>query len=202
MKKFFNKIWIKFITGFGNIKVFKFPLFVVYDPSTYAMDGYHVCKALQMMQPGDIVLRGYDNYLDGYFIDDPHGYSHGAIYVGENKIIHAVAQGVSEIHAVDFMKCDRICIIRPAAGQNEAIAQAKKFLEDNIPYDFYFKSGASALYCFELCALCYPHLDIKKIKFKKLFGILKRNAYLADSFRKSPDMRIMLEFNPKHGIDL
>ena len=67
------------------------------------------------------MLRGYDNYLDGYFIDDPHGYSHGAIYVGENKIIHAVAQGVSEIHAVDFMKCDRICIIRPAVGQDEAI---------------------------------------------------------------------------------
>ena len=60
------------------------------------------------------MLRGYDNYLDGYFIDDPHGYSHGAIYVGDGKIIHAVAQGVSEIDVLDFMRCDRICVLRPS----------------------------------------------------------------------------------------
>lgn len=66
-----------------------------------------------MLEPGDVILRGFDNYLDGYFIDDPHGYSHGAIYVGKEKIIHAVVEGVSEINVLDFMRCDRICILRP-----------------------------------------------------------------------------------------
>lgn len=86
------------------------------------MDGPHTFKALNLLQPGDIVLRGYDNYLDGYFIDDRLSYSHGAIYVGDNTIIHAVAEGVSKINALDFMKCDRICILRPKSGMKKAIA--------------------------------------------------------------------------------
>ena len=181
--------------------MFKFPLFIVYDPSEYEMDGKHLVAAAKSLKPGDIVLRGYNHYLDGYFVDDPHGYSHGSIYIGDDTIIHAVAKGVSEIHAVDFMRCDRICILRPRSGQREAIEIAKKFVEDNIPYDFYFKNGCNALYCFELCAKCYPSLDIQRIEFKKFFGLLKRTAYLADSLRESPDMRIVFEYNPKHNVD-
>ena len=201
MNKFFNKIWVKFLICFGNIKIFKFPLFIVYDPSEYEMDGVHLKKALSMLKPGDIILRGYNHYIDGYFVDDPHGYSHGAIYIGDDIVVHAVAKGVSEINVVDFMKCDRICIIRPDRGQDAAIEQAKKFAEDSTPYDFYFKHGSSALYCFELCYYCYRDLDIKKIEFKKFFGLVKRNAYLADSFRKSSDMKVMFEYNPKYSID-
>ena len=114
MKKQLYKIWAKFLTHFGNIKVFKFPMFMVYDPDDYAMDGQHVQTAISTLQPGDVVLRGYNHYLDGYFIDDLYGYSHGAIYIGDNKIIHAVSKNVSEIHAIDFMACDRICILRPS----------------------------------------------------------------------------------------
>ena len=201
MKKLAHKLWVKFLTQFGNIKVFKFPMFFVYDPSTYKMDGSHTMKAIGLLEPGDVVLRGFDNYLDGYFIDDPHGYSHGAIYVGDGKIIHAIAEGVSEINALDFMQCDRICILRPEKYMQEAIDQAKKFLKDNVPYDFNFKSGTSALYCFELVAECYSKLNPQKIKFKKFFGLLKRNAYLADSFRENKSFKTIFEYNPKHRID-
>ena len=201
MMKLFSKIWVKFIIFFGSIKIFKFPMFIVYDPSEYEIDGAHMKKALDLLKPGDIVLRGYNHYLDGYFIDDPNGYSHGAVYIGNDTIVHAVAKGVSEINSIDFMKCDRICIIRPNRGQNEAIEKAKKFAADNVPYDFYFKHGSSALYCFELCYYCYKSLDIKKVEFRRLFGLLKRNAFLADSFRKSSDMKIVFEYNPKHNID-
>ena len=88
-------------------------MFIVYDPSEYEMDGIHLKKALDVLKPGDILLRGFNNYLDGYFIADPLSYSHGAIYVGDDTVVHAVAHGVSRIHVVDFMRCDRICIIRP-----------------------------------------------------------------------------------------
>lgn len=91
MKKLLNKIWVKFLTCFGSIKVFKFPLFIVYDPSEYEMNGVHLKKALSMLKPGDIILRGYNHYLDGYFVDDPHGYSHGSIYIGNDIVVHAVA---------------------------------------------------------------------------------------------------------------
>lgn len=70
-----------------------------------------------------------------------------------------------------------------------------------MPYDFNFKSGASSLYCFELCAECYSKLGIQKMEFKKMFGLLKRNAYLADSFREHADFKTVLEYNPKYKID-
>lgn len=100
-------------------------------------------------------------------------------------MIHAVAEGVSEINVLDFMSCDRVCILRPAKGQKAAIKQAKQFLKDNIPYDFSFSHGKNALYCFELCAEAYSSLGVKKIKVSKLFGLLKKDAFLADSFRKN-----------------
>ena len=201
MKKMMHKLWVKFITCFGCIKVFKYPMFIVYDPSTFKMDGMHIIKALKSLQPGDILLRGFDNYLDGYFIDDPHGYSHGAIYAGDYKVIHAVAKGVSEIDVIDFMKCDRICILRPSKDQQKAIEIAKKFAKDNVPYDFNFKVGSSAVYCFELCALCYPDIEIKKFKFSKMLGLLKRTAYLADSFRENTAFKTVFEFNLRCGVD-
>lgn len=176
-------------------------MFIVYDPSEYDIDGAHMQEALNALKPGDVVLRGYNHYLDGYFVDDPYRYSHGAIYVGDGKIIHAVAEGVSEIHAIDFMKCDRLCILRPSRQIKEALIQAKQFLKDNVPYDFSFKYGSSALYCFELCALCYPYFNIECIKVSKFFGLAKRNVYLADSFRKNNNFKIMFEYNKKFNVD-
>lgn len=147
------------------------------------------------------MLRGFDHYLDGYFIADPHGYSHGGIYIGKGKVVHAVAEGVSLIDALDFMKCDRICVLRPISGKKAAVAKAKRFAKDNVPYDFCFTRDASALYCFELCAECYPNLDVKPLDFNRMFGLLRRSAYLADSFRDSRDFKVVLEFNLRHGID-
>lgn len=57
--------------------------------------------------------------------------------------------------------CDKICILRPKDRTVDAIAKARKFLEEDTPYDFAYKRGSSALYCFELCAECYPDLQIK-----------------------------------------
>lgn len=42
LKKLLYKMLAKFLTAFGNIKVFKFPLFMVYDPSDYKVDGNHL----------------------------------------------------------------------------------------------------------------------------------------------------------------
>ena len=99
------------------------------------------------------------------------------------------------------MQCDRICILRPAKYKQAAIKQAKKFLKDNTPYDFSFSRGTSALYCFELCAECYPKLDVKRIEVKKFFGLVKKRVYLANSLRQSKDFEIVFEYNPKYSLD-
>lgn len=202
MKKFFYKLWSKFLTMFGDIKIFKYPLWLVYDPSDYEVTGEKVLDIMDTLENGDIVLRGYNHYLDGKFIPDSLKYSHGAIYIGENTLIHAVAEGVSEINIVEFCQCDRIAIFRPKKYNKHAITKAKEFLKNKVPYDFGYQNGVSALFCFELCGECYNKLDIPKYTVSYLFGLLKRkNIFLAKSFFNSKDMKCIFQFNPKFNID-
>lgn len=39
MKKLIRKIWVRFLEIFGNIKIFKYPMFVVYDQEYFKMTG-------------------------------------------------------------------------------------------------------------------------------------------------------------------
>ena len=201
MKKFLYKCWSKFLTMFGNIKIFPYPFWLIYDPNDYDITGKQILEIVEIIKPGDIILRGYKNYLDGKFIPDPQKYSHAAIYVGKNQVIHAIAEGVSYENIIDFCMCDRIAIFRPKKGQRSAIKIAKDFVKQNIPYDFGFSKGISSLYCFELGAECYPKLNIPKQTVSKLFGLIKKkDVYLAESFFKSPDMECIFQYNPKFNI--
>lgn len=201
MKKFLYKLWSKFLTAFGEIKIFKFPMFLVYDPHYFSVGGEQVLDIISILEPGDIILRGYDNYLDGCFIPDPLSFSHGAIYIGNGKIIHAVAEGVSETNVIEFTRCDRIAIFRPKRYQRRAISRAKKFLKNKTPYDFGFNNSVSSLYCFELCGLCYDKLNIPTLSIKKFFGLIKKeNIFLAESFVKSNDLTCIYHYNPKYDI--
>jgi len=208
MKKLLHKCWSKFLTFFGDIKCFRFPLFLVYDPDDFQISGSDTEEIMSTLEPGDIILRGYNRYLDGKFINifsiDTSksviggDWSHGAIYVGNGKIIHAIAEGVSETNVVEFTRCDRICIFRPRKLKASAIKKAEKFLKENVPYDFNFQYGASSLYCFELAALCYEKLNIPTFNIKKFFGLMnKKDIYVAQSFIDSKDLDLKLCYNKK-----
>ena len=201
MKKQLYKIWARILTIFGDIKLFKWPLWVVYDPSYFKMSGEKILEVIDILKPGDVILRGFDCYADGHFIDDPLKFSHGAIYIGNNTIIHAVAEGVSEINVIEFCECDRIAILRPRRGQKKAISIAIDYLDSHTPYDFNFEFGESAVQCFELCRLCYPKLDIQPKQVSKMFGLIKKNVYLAQSLFESDDFICVFHYNPKFGID-
>ena len=183
MKKLLYKIWSKFLIKFGNIKIFKWPMWIIYDPDDYQISGKNIFELMSILEPGDIILRGYRHYLDGKFIPNfpnneiGEGFSHSAIYIGNMKIIHAVVEGVSEINLIDFCQCDRIAVFRPKSGAKTAIKIAKKYI--GVPYDFLFKSGNGSLYCFELCHIAYPKLDILPVKVKKFFGLMKKQVYVA-----------------------
>jgi hypothetical protein len=124
-----------FLRMFGNIKYYPWPLFFIYDPKGYQVRGDEVREVINRIQPGDIVLRGYDRYLSGAFI--PGYFSHSGLYVGEVKdgdkdridpplneqqlayfktgeqmVIHAMAQGVFMEDIIDFCRCDRMLILR------------------------------------------------------------------------------------------
>lgn len=202
MKKFFYKIWAKFLTAFGNVKVFKTPLWIVYDPDDYQMTGDKVLDIMDVLEPGDVVLRGYNHYLDSKFIPDKLCFSHGGVYIGDNKVVHVTAKGVLKTDIIEFTRCDRVAIFRPRKCQRTAIAKAKKLLKDNVPYDFMFENNVSALYCFELCSVCYDKLDIPRKNVSKFLGLIrKKDVVLAESFFESKDFECVFHYNPKFNID-
>ena len=182
-----------FLTIFGDIKVYRFPMFILYAPDTFRVKGNDTRKALELLKPGDIVLRKYVHYLDGYFI--PGKYSHSSLYVGDGKIVHAVADGVELIDAIDFLRCDRFCILRQddEAEAEKAVAFAKAQEEKKAKYDFDFVSGNGSFYCHELVAAAYSDLGIEKkgVTMFKLFRIQPR--FLAESFLENGKFRTVME---------
>lgn len=130
-----------FLTVFGDIKVFRFPFFLVYDPGSYQVKGDDVRALIEVLQPGDILLRAYTNYLDGKFI--PGKFSHAGLYcgavheddralvgtrqrsrgardqaqselfhTGAQMVVHAMAEGVFIEDILTFSRCDQLVVLR------------------------------------------------------------------------------------------
>jgi hypothetical protein len=80
-----------FIAWIGTLKYFTSPLSLVEDPGSYKIKGAEIRDLIDGgLQPGDILLRGYDGYLDGIMIGLTGGgkglgkyFSHAALYLGE-----------------------------------------------------------------------------------------------------------------------
>jgi hypothetical protein len=171
------------LTIFGDIKIFKWPFFVIYQPTSFRIKGADTRNIMNCIQPGDVIMRAYNDYLDGYFIPKGEsGCSHSGLYVGDNMVVHSVAEGSSLIDIIDFCRADKIIVLRPSNGQEWAIEHAKKCADANIPYDFNFEPGPGKYYCHEFTASCYPQLNIKPLS-RKVFGFISSpKAFLADSF--------------------
>lgn len=144
--KIVDKFTRSFLTFFGDIKVFKFPFFIVYDPGSYLVKGEDIRNVINTIQPGDIVLRGYKNYLDGYFI--PGFFSHAGLYVGkvvdsdkqfvkegeekefktgEQMVVHSMAEGVFMEDIINFCRCDYMIILRRNPSIESEAAKAYTF---------------------------------------------------------------------------
>lgn len=183
----------KLLTIFGDIKLLKWPPFVYWQPGDYyKAPGSKNRIAIERIRPGDIILRGYDSYLDGYFI--PGRFSHTGIYIGGGKVIHAVAEGVSEIDVLDFLRCDRFAVLRPSSGQKKAIDRVKGWLGK--PYDFDFSSKNFSFYCHELAAEAYKELGIQKVT--PYLGFIRFSrmepSYLAESFLENRNFRTIMRY--------
>jgi len=185
--KVFYKLKSFLLTIFGDIKVFKWPMFLVYYPYTFRCRANEYRMALHYLQEGDLIFRKYDDYLDGKFIPGP--FSHGAIYIGDRTIIHSTAEGVHEIDLLDYLRCDKFCILRPNRGQKIAIKRAKNILGKE--YDFDFKSTDKRFYCFEVCAYCYKGAHVKELK-SKIFGFIPTfPAFIAESFLTNKNFELI-----------
>lgn len=188
----FKWLWKKFLTIFGRIKVSKYPMWLSYNPTTFLAKGEQYRKAVQFLKPGYVIARGYNDYLDGYFI--PGDYTHSGICTECNsesqQMIHSMSCGVFQEDVVDFLRCDKFIIFKPRKCLKKAIRKAKSLIGQQ--YDFTFNLDNGAYYCHELIAVCYKDLDIKTVK--ATFG---KEAYTVQSFIDSPDFEVVYEYNPE-----
>jgi hypothetical protein len=121
----------RLLTILGDLKVFRWPLWLVYDPGSYRVKGRDAREVLELVRPGDVLVRGFDAYLDGKLI--PGLFSHAGLYLGRTTeedvagapahhrgrvvagpqtVIHAIAEGVRTEDLLDFCRCDRLVVLR------------------------------------------------------------------------------------------
>lgn len=169
---FFFTIWRKLASIFGNIKLFPYPLWFQFGARGYRIKGHHMRLVLAEMQPGDLLLRGYDQYLASRLI----GYwSHVAIVCSETEVIHAIGRGVVKDDILDFLKTDRVWILRPKLQGGDVphvIKQAEEMLGRE--YDPFFRfNDRRDLSCTELFAYAFHNFKEKlgiQGKVSKIFG--------------------------------
>lgn len=137
-----------FLKFFGDVKVFRFPFFLVYDPGSYHVKGHDTRAVMELVQPGDILIRGYKSYLDGYFI--PGYFSHAGLYLGkvlpehkelvpsakgkelfragEQIVAHSMAEGVFMEDLISFCRCDYMAVLRfPAEFSRRSAAPVANY---------------------------------------------------------------------------
>lgn len=167
MGTFYN-IKSKVISFVADIRFYWFGV-VLWGDSTYKIKGDDMRAVLDLIEPGDVLLRRYSHYLGSVIL--PGHYSHAAFYAGDNKVIHMLGEGILKEDILTFMRCDDLAILRARSkvSKFQATAKAEEFLADEIEYDFNFdSSNTELLYCTEFVDNIFGYPIRKKDLTKKV----------------------------------
>jgi hypothetical protein len=180
----------------GDLYLHNYLCWLVYRPHHYVMSGPDVRKVLEAVQPGDILLRRYDGYVNTLFT--PGFWGHAALCVNEKEVIHAVGVGVVREDIITFCRTDSVAVLRVNHADpkkvKQAIACAEAHEKARTAYDYQFKDKNHAVYCTELVNVCYNG------EFNKDFEIIAGNCILApDGIRDSKRVSVVVEckYDPK-----
>jgi len=189
MNEFFYNILKRFLTWFGDL------YFATSPPQCRAKQ---IITSLKLVKRGDVICRGYSYYLDSYFI--PGEYSHSGIVIDDKgTMLHSVAEGVEEIHIMDFIKdTDRFIILRfPGLNVNPFVKRGLQLFKKETEYDFTF-SDPNKFYCHEFTVSCLELGGIKIWPSNKEFGVwpfnFNKKIFLAENLREIG--QVVYEFNP------
>ena len=163
------------------------PFWLTINAKTFRLKGKHYRSVEELIQPGDIIIRRFEGYLDKFLI--PGWFNHAGIYIGntdtqKHMIVHAISDGVVVNDLIDFMRTDHMIVLRaPEAGREEAIKRAKAAIGSE--YDFSFDFNDTVRFsCTELVSHCYPGT----VTGKKRFG---RVTVVADDIVDSPALEVV-----------
>ena len=178
MKKLIYSIKSKIIYFFAHIRLYWLGFILFGDPS-HKIKGPHMRAILNVLQPGDVLLRRFSNTLGSMLT--PGYFSHAAFYAGDNKVIHMLGEGIVEEDILTFMCCDDVAVLRPPVGLiDQATQRAKMYLNFDIEYDYYFDTvSKSRFYCTEFVDNLFDY-PVKSI-------IKENNAILPDDFLDAAD---------------
>jgi hypothetical protein len=142
------------ISWFSDIRFYNLGL-IIWGDSTYKIKGVQMRKILDLLQPGDILLRKYDHYLGSVLIKG--FWSHAAVYIGDNKVVHMLGDGITTEDILTFLRADHIFILRHKDKymSGRICARAKDYSDDKIQYDYEFDlNDNTQMYCTEFVDVC------------------------------------------------
>lgn len=159
----------------GGIRVYWIGL-VLYGDSHNKIKGPHMRAILNTVQPGDLILRRFDNYVSSWFIKGR--FSHVGLFVGDDSVIHVGGDGIKKEDLLTFIRADDAAIIRPIDENTiaAAIEDAYTQLGRGAKYDYLFDAESpEKFYCSEFTDYCYGHILKHTISSK---GIIYPDDYL------------------------
>ena len=158
--------------------------------------GEHYYEWRDLLTPGTILLSNTLGEISNFI--SPSDIKHGAIYVGGDKVkyvVEATKKGVQKKDLVSFMTSkDRLIIIMPLFSNPDLMDEAAEAAESLLAkeYDYHFKNGNDAYYCFELIIKAYQEAHPYN-RFKNFF-VIDRYVWTSDSFLSDPDnWRVLLD---------
>lgn len=178
----------KFILNFAADTFLSYkPMFFLYKPKIHLLKGYEIRQVINILKPGDILLRSYKGYMNAVIMNDQ--YSHAGLYIDDNTVIHSVREGAVKEDILDFCRADCICVIETIAKGDpiKAIEIANGLL--GVPYDYAFDPNDVEFYCTELVDKCYDH--IYQLDYKRIAG---KMVLTPDAVRFSPVSKVKIEF--------
>ncbi|MCK5524465.1 MAG: hypothetical protein KAI83_15150 [Thiomargarita sp.] len=143
-----NNFAEKMSTVLSEIRVFKWPLFIVYRPRNFTLKGCHTRNVMAQIKPGDILVRFFKNNLSNPFIEGT--FKQVGFYLGD----------VSESHLKQFAKIDEPSQFNPGKQRVIYAVGDKVFLEDVIDF---CRCDGFAIMRFPRKLKCYPNRKIPDV---------------------------------------
>ena len=162
---FFYKVKSKVLKFCSDIRLYPLGI-VLYGQTGYKVKGPETRQIIDTIEPGDVLITRYDHYL-GYIFNAIGFWGHAGIYVGDDKVVHMLGNGIQKEDILTFCRKDHIGVLRCRDKEKAKSAVTKALIkyEENVQYDYDFSHFNQTLFCSELVWDVYDEDEL--IEFKK-----------------------------------